>query len=243
MGQFRRLHQLVDPCLRQIRQLKLHEQQLGADFGAGFADRLMMPRDIGIRRVGGKFKLRMACRLAERFENPLIFGNQRRQLWAVSLGQLAAPDIGKTLRGIARGGDIGCDGRIGNVAVEVRKVPDGAAVWHEDSLAVLTGRRLFRRLWEIWVYGLPVARQKRCCCAITPICLHRRQVALNIVSLDTKGGRVSQRHSRCGHRRSKGPGNSQVPVLLFVSTLESGTAVPTDGESRRQIMPTMLSAA
>ena len=51
---------------------------------------------------------------------------------------------------------------------------------------------------------------------------------------------MSQRRSRCGHRRSKGPGNSQVPVLSFVSTLESGTAVPTDGESRRQIMPTLL---
>ena len=89
----------------------------------------------------------------------------------------------------------------------------------------------------------PPQGKKRCCCLITPICLHNSQVPPNIEPLDTKGGRVPHRYPRCGHRRSKGPGNSQVPVLPFVSTLESGTAVPTDGESRRQIMPTMLSAA
>ena len=67
------------------------------------------------------------------------------------LGQLAAPDIGETLRGIARGGDVGCDGRIGNVAVEVCKVPDGAAVWHEELTRYADQERHVHRLWDMGV--------------------------------------------------------------------------------------------
>ena len=36
---------------------------------------------------------------------------------------------------------------------------------------------------------------------------------------------------RSWHRRSNTPLNSQVPVLYHVSTLESGAAVPTDGDN------------
>ena len=174
VGQFRRRHQFVNTLLRQIRQLELNEQKLGADLRAGLANRLVMTRDIGICRVGGKFELRVAGRLAKNLENAFIFGNQRCQLRAISLGKLSTPGIAKPFRGIARGGDIGCDGRIGNIAVEVRKVPDGAAVWHDDSLAELTGRRRFWRLRGIWGYGPPAASQKRCGSTITPICLHKR---------------------------------------------------------------------
>ena len=46
--------------------------------------------------------------------------------------------------------------------------------------------------------------------------------------------------TRRNHRRSNRPGNSQVPVLYNVSTLESGTAVPTDGESRLKQHPTRM---
>ena len=100
MRQLGCLHQLVYALLRQIRELKLHEQEFGADLGARFTDRLVMARDIGIGGVGSKFELCMACRLAKNLENPLILGNQRRQLRAVSLGQLSTPEISKTLRGV-----------------------------------------------------------------------------------------------------------------------------------------------
>ena len=54
-----------------------------------------MARYIGIGCVGGKLQLRVACHLAKRLENPLIFGNQRGKLWAIRLAKPATPVGGK----------------------------------------------------------------------------------------------------------------------------------------------------
>ena len=93
-----------------------------------------MAGNTGIGGIGGKLQLRMACRLAKDFDDPLIFTDHRRQFGGISASELSLPGGGKRGRGGTASLDIRGDRGIADIGIKIGQIPGGATVGHGSLL-------------------------------------------------------------------------------------------------------------